>query len=67
MDLGRLKKLPLWLPPLVALLIGAGLGLLLRPAPEDDFSVAQVCAAFHISLSAEPECLRPGRRTGILS
>lgn len=34
MDLARLKTLPLWLPPLVALLIGAGLGLLLRPAAE---------------------------------
>lgn len=34
MDLGRLKKLPLWLPPLVALLIGAGLGLLLKPSAE---------------------------------
>ncbi|HST36025.1 MAG TPA: DUF4230 domain-containing protein, partial [Allosphingosinicella sp.] len=34
MDLGRLRKLPLWLPPLIALLIGAGLGLLLRPSTE---------------------------------
>jgi hypothetical protein len=34
MDLARLKRLPLWLPPLVALLIGAGLGLLLRPSAE---------------------------------
>jgi hypothetical protein len=34
MDLERLKRLPLWLPPLIALLIGAGLGLLLRPAAD---------------------------------
>jgi len=34
MDLARLKKLPLWLPPVLALLIGAGLGLLLRPAAD---------------------------------
>jgi Protein of unknown function (DUF4230) len=33
-DLERLRKLPLWLPPLVALLIGAGLGLLLRPSTQ---------------------------------
>lgn len=34
MGLDRLKKLPLWLPPLLALLIGAGLGLLLRPSAD---------------------------------
>lgn len=34
MDFGRLKKLPLWLPPLLALLIGAGLGFLLRPSAD---------------------------------
>jgi len=32
MDIERLKRLPLWLPPLLALLVGAGLGLLLRPS-----------------------------------
>ena len=30
--LARLKTLPFWLPPLLALLVGGGLGLLLRPA-----------------------------------
>lgn len=35
MDLGRLKTLPLWLPPLLALLLGAGLGWLLSPSAED--------------------------------
>jgi len=45
MDFGRLKALPFWAPPLAALLIGLGLGLLLRPgasapAPPDPVRLA---------------------------
>ncbi len=69
MDLARLKRLPLWLPPLLALLIGAGLGLLLRPAADGGAGPDPVALADATLLSVREQgrltvVRRPLRRGG---